>query len=188
MTASDHSQSTSGGDQPKRVNLVELAQSEGPARVDEDTLTAGALIRLAGALDSTVADRIRRIPVRGSSARHPVLDHLREDECLELLAPGGPGRVAFVLAGRLSVMPVTFKLHDRRIAFRTGATTAIARYGDGPVAFEVDRLDAAAGEGWSVLISGKCTLQKWGADPWENVDVLVVIEPEHVSGRRIRTW
>jgi hypothetical protein len=188
VTASEQSNSTNGGDQPKRVNLVELAQPVGPARVDEDALTAGALIRLAGALDTTVADRIRRIPVRGSSALHPVLDHLREAECLELLAPGGSGRVAFVLASRLSVMPVTFTLHDRRMAFRTGAASAIARYGDGPVAFEVDRLDEAAGEGWSVLISGKCTLQKWGADPWEDLDVLVVVEPEHISGRRIRTW
>jgi hypothetical protein len=187
MAASDQSRSTNGDDQSKRVILV---QREGSARVDEDAVTVGALIRLAGALDTPVADRIRRVPVRGSSALHPVLDHLREDECLELLAPGGSGRIGFELDGRLSVTSVTYTLHDRTLVIRTGAAVAIARYGEGPVAFEVDRIDEAAREGWSVLISGKCSLQKLMAWRWESEDneVLVVIEPEHISGRRIRTW
>jgi hypothetical protein len=68
MTASDHSRSTNGDDRAHRVNLVGLAQAEGSARAGEEALTAGALIRLAGALDTSVADRIRRIPVRGISA------------------------------------------------------------------------------------------------------------------------
>jgi hypothetical protein len=164
-------------------------------------LTAGALIRLAGALDATVsklrASRRRRTPVRGLAALHPVLDHVREDECLQLLEPGGTGRVAFELSGRLSVLPVTFTLHGRKVAFSTEAATAIAQYGEGPVAFEVDRIDEATREGWSVLISGNCrhgSLEEMVAlrplvDPWadEHREVLIVIEPEHVSGRRIRT-
>jgi hypothetical protein len=180
MGASDQGRATNGGDQSERVSLVGLVQPEGSARVDEEGLTAGALIRLAGALDTTVADRIRRIPVRGSSALHPVLDHLREDECLELLAPGGPGRIAFEVDGRLSVQPVTYTLHDRKLVFRTTPATAIAQYGDGAVAFEVDRMSER--EGWSVLISGKCSQHTWEGE------VLVVVEPDHLSGRRVRLW
>ena len=187
MTTSDQSRPTNGDDQSKRVSRVGLVQQEGFVRADADALTVGALIRLAGALDTTVADRIRRIPVRGSSALHPVLDHLRQDECLELLASGGSGRLGFELEGRLSVMLVTYALHDGKLVIRTGAKTPIAQYGDGPVAFEVDRIDETEREGWSVLISGTCSLQTWGRLMDEENEVLVVIEPEHVSGRRIRT-
>lgn len=186
---------------------LELAQEEGSARSGPDAdaseesqqLTAGALIRLAGALDTTVSARTgsRTTPVRGLAALHPVLDHLREDECLALLAPGGSGRLAFDLSGRLSVRTVTYTLHDRLIVFRTGAATAIAQYGDGPVAFEVDRLDGVARDGWSVLISGRCrhgSLQEMFAwrpftdESGDEREILVVIEPEHISGRRIRAW
>ena len=207
MTASGRSRSPQGRDQSEPGVSLGLARQEGSAwtepQVDAsqeaEQLTAGALIRLAGALDATVSDRLgpRTSPVRGLAARHPVLDHLREDECLQLLAPGGTGRLAFELAGRLSVRSVTYTVHGRQFVFRTRAATAIARYGDGPVAFEVDRLDGAARDGWSVLVSGRCrpgSLQEtvtWrsGTDPWagDDQEILVVIEPEHISGRRIRT-
>ena len=188
MTASNQSRATNGDSQSSRVARVGFARTEGSERSDADTLPAGALIRLAGALDTTVADRIRRIPVRGSSALHPVLDHLSEDECLELLAAGDSGRLGFALAGRLSVQSVTYTLHDRKLIIRTGATTSIARYGDGPVAFEADRIDADEGEGWSVLVSGRSSVQTWGGLMDGDNEVLVVVEPAHISGRRIRTW
>ncbi|MFG1813697.1 pyridoxamine 5'-phosphate oxidase family protein [Kribbella sp. NPDC049174] len=188
MTASNQSRATNGDDQSSRATRVGLARTEGCERADADALPAGALIRLAGALDTTVANRIRRIPVRGSSALHPVLDHLREDECLELVAAGDSGRLGFELAGRLAVMSVTYTLHDRRLIIRTGATTSIARYGDGPVAFEADGIDEAEREGWSVLVSGWSSVQRWGGLMDGDNEVLVLVEPEHVSGRRIRTW
>ncbi|MFI7065738.1 pyridoxamine 5'-phosphate oxidase family protein [Kribbella sp. NPDC050124] len=188
MTASEQSRSTNGGDQSLRAGRVGIVQSEGAVRsgaVEPGGLTAGALIRLAGALDTTVANRIRRVPVRGSSALHPVLDHLREDECLDLLTQGGAARIAFVLTGRLAVQPMQFSLHERKLVSRSEATNPIVRYGDGPVAVEVERLDAADREGWSVLISGRCTVHAWDGAVDE---VLVVIEPEHLSGRRVRLW
>jgi hypothetical protein len=205
MTASGRSRSPQGRDQSRRMVPLELAQQEGSAWSGPDAdafqgLTAGALIRLAGALDTTVTSRTgsRTTPVRGLAALHPVLDHLHADECLALLAPGGSGRLGFDLSGRLSVRMVDYTLHDRLIVFRAGAATAIAQYGDGPVAFEVDRLDGAARDGWSVLISGRCRLSSlqetfaWRPFADESTgddrDVLVVIEPEHISGRRIRTW
>jgi hypothetical protein len=86
MTSSGRSRSPQGRDQSRRMVPLELAQEEGSAWSGPDAdasqesqqLTAGALIRLAGALDTTVSDRTgsRTTPVRGLAALHPVLDVL----------------------------------------------------------------------------------------------------------------
>ena len=167
-------------------------------------LTAGALIRLADALDTTVSDLLGSQPRRpsghGRAALHPVLEDMGERECRELIKAGGVGRVAFELAGRLSVLPVNFVTYADSVIFRTAATTAAGRYGAGPVAFEIDQLDEGMREGWSVLVSG--TARQAGPaetkelrdaldlEPWAGGDreVYIVIEPEQVSGRRVRAW
>ena len=167
-------------------------------------MTAGALIRLADALDTSVSDLLGsqpdRPPVHGRAALHPVLDDMREQECRQLIEAGGVGRVAFELGGRLSVVPVNFGIHDGSVVFRTAATTAIGRYGTGPVAFEIDRIDEGMHEGWSVLISG--TARQAGpeeseklrealtVEPWAGGqrEVYIVITPEQVHGHRIRAW
>jgi transcriptional regulator with XRE-family HTH domain len=167
-------------------------------------LTGGDLIRLAGALDTTISELLGAQPQRpaghGRAALHPVIEPMREDECRRLIEPGGVGRVAFELAGRLNVVPVNFGMHDGAVVLRTSATTALGRYGTGAVSFEIDRLDEGMHEGWSVLISG--TARQAGpresgllgkaldVDPWAGGDreVYIVIEPEQISGRRIRAW
>ena len=167
-------------------------------------MTAGALIRLADALDTSVSDLLgsqpSRPPGHGRAAMHPVLDDMREQECRQLIEAGGVGRVAFELAGRLSVVPVNFAIHDGSVVFRTAPTTAIGRYGTGPVAFEIDRIDEGMHEGWSVLISG--TARQAGpeeseklrealtVEPWAGGEreVYIVITPEQVRGHRVRAW
>jgi transcriptional regulator with XRE-family HTH domain len=167
-------------------------------------LTGGDLIRLAAALDTTISDLLGAQPERpsghGAAALHPVFDTMREDECRRLIEPGGVGRVAFELAGRLNVVPVNFGMADGAVVFRTGATTALGRYGAGSVSFEVDRIDEGMHEGWSVLVSGiarqagpeetERLRRKLAIDPWAggDRDVYIVIEPEQISGRRIRAW
>ena len=205
-----------GGDLSRRVrrrrSALGLTREEVASRARMDpgylarvehapvALTMDTLIRLADALDSTVADLLGEIPEQppghGDAALHPVLSGLSEPECLRLIEPGGIGRVAFEQAGRLTVVPVNFVVHDGGIVFRTSATTAIGRYGEGPVAFEVDRIDEGMHEGWSVLVSG--TAQQLDAeqtaalgtdvDPWAGGDraVYVLITPTGVTGRRIR--
>jgi nitroimidazol reductase NimA-like FMN-containing flavoprotein (pyridoxamine 5'-phosphate oxidase superfamily) len=167
-------------------------------------MTAGALIRLADALDTSVSDLLGSQPARppghGPAALHRELDEMREAECRRLIEPGGIGRVAFELDGRLSVIPVNFAVLDGSVIFRTEPTTAVARYAIGPVSFEVDRIDEGMREGWSVLISGRARHadateshrlhRTLTVDPWAGGDreVYVVIDPEHISGRRIRAW
>lgn len=173
------------------------------ARVEHTpvALTTGALIRLADALDTTVPDLLGSVPEqRAPAAARPLLTDLNEHECRRLIDPGGIGRVAFELAGRLTVVPVNFAVRNGDIVFRTAATTAIGRYGEGPVAFEVDRTDPAMHEGWSVLVSGtarhadrnETTTLRTTVDvaPWADGDreLYVLITPGLITGRRIRAW
>lgn len=181
--------------QPAYVDRIESAPV---------ALTGGDLIRLAAALDTTLSELLgaqaERPAGHGPAALHPVLDTMRADECRRLIEPGGVGRVVFEVAGRLHVVPVNFGMHDGAVVLRTAATTALGRYGTGAVAFEIDRIDEGMHEGWSVLVNG--TARQAGpdeaeqlrksldVDPWAGGDryVYVVIEPEKISGRRIRAW
>lgn len=218
MTANE--QPKDGGDLSRRVRrrrgALGLTREEvaGRAKMDPSYLarvehapvamTAGALIRLADALDTTVSDLLGSVPEQppghGRAALRPILTEVREQECLRLIEPGGIGRVAFELDGRLTVVPVNFTVHHGDIVFRTAATTAIGRYGEGPVAFEVDRIDEGMHEGWSVLISGtarRTDPEETAAlrtttfvDPWAGSDreLYVLITPIRITGRRIRAW
>lgn len=209
-----------GGDLARRVRrrrgALGLSQAEVARRAKMDPgyldrvesapsiPTVGALIRLADALDTTVSDLLGshpdRPPGKGRAAIHPLVDKLAEPECRELIKPGGVGRIAFELAGRLTVLPVNFAVHQGAVVIRTDPTTAIGRYGAGPVAFEVDRIDDGMHEGWSILISGTARLAEptevqvlrdaLSVEPWVGGEreTYLVIEPEQVSGRRIRAW
>jgi transcriptional regulator with XRE-family HTH domain len=216
----DNSRGWTGGDLARRLRrrrgALGLSQEEVAtrARMDPGYLdhvehapaapTAGTLIRLADALDTTVADLLgsqpKRPPGHGRAALHPVLEEMRAEESRSLLEAGGVGRVAFNLAGRLTVVPVNFEMYEGLLVFRTSATTAVARYGAGPVAFEVDRIDEGMREGWSILVSGNARhavgeeLQQLrsalAVEPWAGGarGVYIVIEPEQISGRRVRAW
>ena len=131
---------------------------------------------------------------------------LDEDECLQLISPGGIGRLAFTGRYGLTVFPVNYRVHDGMIVFRTAAysptdedlRTGIpgAEYG---VAFEVDAIDETAREGWSVLIHGPAHHMdsltehrlgmQTGVEPWPEGprDQAICITPTRITGRRITT-
>ena len=135
----------------------------------------------------------------------PVLERLDEDECLRLISPGGVGRLAFSGRYGLTVFPVNYMVHDGSIVFRTAGyspTDEDLRTGipaaEFDVAFEVDSIDEAAREGWSVLIHGPAhhmdTLtehdlaMKTGVEPWPGGERghAIRITPTRITGRRIR--
>jgi nitroimidazol reductase NimA-like FMN-containing flavoprotein (pyridoxamine 5'-phosphate oxidase superfamily) len=119
-------------------------------------------------------------------------------ECFGLLELGGIGRVGFAAADGIVMLPVNFAVTGKTIIFRTAPDTLLALYANGPVSFEVDHLDQALGEGWSILIQGrahkvededsvKCLegrthLQSWAGGAR---DVYVRITPARISGRCI---
>lgn len=163
-------------------------------------LTAGDLVRLVEALDTTVSDLVGAEPpenlARGLHPVHPTLEGMSRAECLAMLATGSVGRLAYQAANQLMVVPVTFSLYDDLIVFRTAEDSAIAQYALEPVAFEVDRIDEGMHEGWSVLVNGtvrpatdeEATRVHDLVEPWAggNRDTCMLIEPAQISGRRLR--
>ena len=126
------------------------------------------------------------------------LQTLSPVECLDLLEPGGVGRVAFYSADEIMILPVNFAMTRNSIVFRTAPDTLLALYADAKVSFEADRLDDARHEGWSVLVHGhahkitderdvKHLEDRTHLEPWVAGarDVYVRIAPTRISGRRI---
>lgn len=167
--------------------------------------SAAALTRLAAALDTTIpllrgGGRTRPPGAGRAAGARPVLEDLDERECRDLLLPGGVGRVVFDDARGPVAFPVNFGAVEGGVVLRTGdgAVATAARSG-GRLSFEVDHLDEALGEGWSVLLTGTASVggeadevavpeQAGLPDPWAGGDrpMLVRIAAEELSGRRIR--
>jgi len=127
------------------------------------------------------------------------LEILDDDECLRLLATTAIGRVAISFGELAAVLPVRFALVGSDIVFFTGEGTKLdaARAGR-MVSFEVDHFEPEGHDGWSVLVTGSCTLaaaslvaraEALGLYPWAagNRHRLVRIRPDFLSGRRLLT-
>ncbi len=166
------------------------------------TPTGAALRQLASALQTTPEALLgaggSRPPGYGPAGDRPVLRAIDPVECYELLAAGGIGRVVFDTADGPVVLPVNFGMAGHTVVLRTGADTEFAARLDCQVAFEVDRLDEALSQGWSVLLAGHATQVKkeeqvrrieshTHVQPWAGGarDVYVQIHPRRISGRRI---
>ncbi len=121
---------------------------------------------------------------------------LDEAECLRLLASQHIGRVAVTVGAVPAVFPVSFGLVDGAVVFCTGAGSKLsAATRDSVVAFEVDEVDPARRQGWSVLLVGvaeelhdpelvrRVMDLPWAA--WAPGRRVVRLVPEYVSGRRI---
>ena len=148
-------------------------------------------------------DALRAVPDPEFSATVPgvherALRMLGPGECIDLLEPGGVGRVGFAGADGIMMLPVNFAMTGRTIVFRTAPDTLLALYADAEVSFEVDHLDEQLHEGWSVLVHGhahtviderevKHLEDVTGLEPWAGGarDVYVRITPARISGRRI---
>ena len=163
-----------------------------------------ALRRLAAALRTTPAALLgagaQAPPGYGRLVGPPVITKLLPAECRRLIAAGGVGRIAFSTASGPVVLPVNFAVVEGTVVIRTGDGTVIAGHAGDRVAFEVDRIDEALGQGWSVLVRGQAhrvahpaELQHMLRDaaiwPWPggDRDVYVRIIPDQISGRRIES-
>jgi len=165
-------------------------------------LPRGSLIRLAGALETTVdalrGGEVDRPPGTGRAGPHPHLDVLSREECEAHLAAGGVGRLVFLSVGVPLALPVNFRYRDGDIVFRTRPGGALAAAVGTIVSFEVDHIDEAMSEGWSVLLSGHAHLvddpeeleqiAALGIETWPggHRNAVIRIDTRTVSGRRIR--
>jgi nitroimidazol reductase NimA-like FMN-containing flavoprotein (pyridoxamine 5'-phosphate oxidase superfamily) len=108
------------------------------------------------------------------------------------------GRVVFRSAERPVALPVNFKTLAGAVIFRSsldGEVAAIAS--EDPVSFEVDRIDDAMSEGWSVLATGTVQsvrapeqiheVQALGIEPWAGGerDTYFRLRVTSITGKRI---
>lgn len=164
--------------------------------------SVASLIRLADALGTSVASLhgggIDLPPGQGQALLHPQLRDLGPDECRARLSTHGVGRLAVSTPDGPAVVPVNYEVVDDTIAFRTAPGSAPAAAVGSEVAFEVDHVDEAMSQGWSVLVVGPARVvtepdeMQGLADhahttPWAGGEreMWVSIRPTRITGRRI---
>ncbi|MES4891612.1 DUF1918 domain-containing protein [Streptomyces sp. NPDC096012] len=161
------------------------------------------LVRLADALGTTVAalrgGGTDLPPGQGHALLHPRLRDLAPEECRTLLSTHGVGRVSVSASdGRPAVVPVNYEIVDDAIVFRTAPDSVAAAAAETEVAFEVDHVDDALSQGWSVLAVGPAGVvtepeavrrlaQQAHTSPWAGGEreMWVSIRPTSLTGRRI---
>lgn len=164
-------------------------------------LRTGQLLRLAAALETTIlhlrGGDVDRPPGPGRAGLHPHLDVLSRDECQAHLAGGGIGHFVFLARQGPIALPVNFRFLDGDVVFHTRTAGLLAAAAGSTVSFEVDHIDEAMSEGWSVLITGRARLvddpaeldqlANLGVEPWPGGrrDAVMRVETEAISGRVI---
>ena len=164
--------------------------------------TPAALRQLAATLRTTPAALL------GGGANVPpgqcrpaglrAVSKLMPAECRRLIVPGGVGRIAFGTISGPVVVPVNYAVLADTLVIRTAEGTVIDGHADEQVALEVDHIDEALCQGWSVLVRGPAhrvahpaELRRLQEDaavwPWPGGerDVYVRIIPREITGRRI---
>ncbi|MEU5321117.1 pyridoxamine 5'-phosphate oxidase family protein [Streptomyces sp. NPDC021056] len=163
---------------------------------------AGALRRLAGALETTVSEltggNVELPPGGGQAARQPKFTELSTAECWELLSTHGVGRLGVPADSGPVIVPVNYSVIDAAIVFRTTSGATPSQASESMTAFEVDRIDDAFSQGWSVLVRGHAQVvidpeavrhleKRAYSTPWAGGrrDLWVRIAPQEITGRRI---
>lgn len=161
------------------------------------------MLRLANALDTTVSEltgsSMDLPPGTGHAGCHSELIELSADECRALLSTHGVGRISVSTTDGPTVVPVNYVVVDGLLAFRTAAGATPAGAAGHVVAFEVDHIDDALSQGWSVLAIGTASTvddpnvvqhlnEVAYTDPWPDGprDLWLTIAPTRLTGRRIR--
>ena len=132
----------------------------------------------------------------GNAARVASLSRPR---CIELLKQERWGRVAFQDWDGPQLLPVSYVYWTGNVVFRTsdhGILAGLRRRSN--AAFEIDRIDAATGTAWSVLVRGasqEMTNTYELGQVWTNPELVplaaghrplvIAIEPRTITGREL---
>ncbi|HEY2076356.1 MAG TPA: pyridoxamine 5'-phosphate oxidase family protein [Streptosporangiaceae bacterium] len=184
------------GMSPEYLAYLESSPAPNPSQA--------AMMRLAAALGTAPGSLsgagMNLPPGQRSAAKSAVLDSMTVAECRQHLAGGGIGRFLFVEPGRGPVaIPVNFRMDEDDVVFRTGSEGSVAAgVHQSPVSFDVDHLDDALSEGWSVLVTGEARVitdpgeiaraASLNIEPWAggNKAAYVRLTARQITGRRIR--
>jgi transcriptional regulator with XRE-family HTH domain len=164
--------------------------------------TPSGLARLAAALGTTAPALagawLDLPPGRQAPLDRPALEPLNAGQCRGYLGTSGVGRLVIVEPRGPVAIPVNYATLGNDIVIRTGEQTGLSAAGLPRVSFEVDHLDEALAEGWSVLVSGEArvvadadelaAVSALGIAPWAggDRDTYVRIIASEVTGRRLR--
>lgn len=91
-----------------------------------------------------------------STPRAPVVHTLRPEQCRERLRTATVGRVGFVTALGLQIIPLNYRLVGSEILLsttRNGSLSQLAEIG-AALTFQVDEHDSDTGLVWSVMVQG----------------------------------
>ncbi|EFQ82945.1 pyridoxamine 5'-phosphate oxidase family protein [Aeromicrobium marinum DSM 15272] len=124
---------------------------------------------------------------------------LSEPECRELLTTTTVGRVAFVDAAGIHLVPLNFAVIDDLVFFRTSPDSLLAGLPEaGEIAFGVDHHAELFRHGWNVTVKGSASrvtdpeqirtvLATARLRPWAGGerDVVIALEPRSIEGRRV---
>ena len=129
---------------------------------------------------------------------HAGLNVLPLATCLERLASVPVGRIGFVAAGEVEILPVNHVVDGQSVVVRTGMGTKLSGAVTGyPITFEADAYDALGRTGWSVVIHGsgevvedEANIRRLAAldvQPWAGGDkpYWIRIRPFSVTGREL---
>jgi transcriptional regulator with XRE-family HTH domain len=165
--------------------------------------TPSGLARLAAALGTTAPALagawLDLPPGRQAPLERPALEPLDAGQCRGYLGTSGVGRLVIVESRGPVAIPVNYAMLGNDIVIRTsGRADLAADAGQQRASFEVDHLDEALAEGWSVLVSGTArvvtdpgelaAVSALGVAPWAggDRDTYIRIIASEVTGRRIR--
>lgn len=191
------------------LSVEELAKSAGIDPVylryfeerPDGRLSVGTLEIVASILGTTRAallgGDIDRPQGRGRATHHAILEKLTHEQCEAHLAGGGVGRIIFLAPRGPVALPVNYVFAKGELVFRTDVLQAMALVAQEQLGFEVDRVDDALSEGWSVVATGPArriedpneVLKFSGLElePWAGGDrhALVAVRPYEMTGRVI---
>jgi nitroimidazol reductase NimA-like FMN-containing flavoprotein (pyridoxamine 5'-phosphate oxidase superfamily) len=141
------------------------------------------------------------LPSVEPAATPPRLETIPRDECVHLLGTRQVGRLGFLQGADLVILPVNYAVDGEIVVFRTDEGAKLEGAPLSRVAFEVDAIDPATREGWSVLIRGvgeeltpayrktyerarSLPIDSWSPGAKQH---WVRIVPTHITGRRLTT-
>ena len=144
-------------------------------------------------------------PQRDPTVWDPEVERLDRAECLRLISAPGVGRLAYYGRFGLAVLPVSYKMDEGSVVFRTvldSPTDEDLRTGiknaEYKVSFEIDEVGGDGQEGWFVFIQGAAHHEDpdddgpsaWAPDVERSAgrmrEHLVRITPTFITGRRLR--
>jgi nucleotide-binding universal stress UspA family protein len=149
--------------------LVVHGAREAPAP-EADARSGSARVAGIAAADDSAAAGVDEGTAAATAAPRPPwvgsLAEIPEEECLALLAGKSVGRLIVVYEDNPIAFPVNYVLDGRTVAIRTDQGTKLDWGALGRVAFEVDEIDEARHQGWSVIVQGVGRDITEGIDTW----------------------